>query len=105
MTINATTPPRQNYLAAHHLATRAPQSRAQIEKSAQDFTAVALGEMLSPLFDTLQQDGGTFGGGQGEAAWRPMFVQEIAKSLAGNGGLGITGIISQAMLKMQEERS
>jgi peptidoglycan hydrolase FlgJ len=100
MTIHATLPLHQNQLSA-----KAPQTRAQIEKSAQDFTAVALGEMLSPLFDTLQQDGGTFGGGQGEAAWRPMFVQEIAKSLAGNGGLGITGIVSQAMLKMQEDRS
>jgi Rod binding domain-containing protein len=100
MTINATPPLRES-----HLASPAPQTRAQIEKSAQDFTAVALGEMLSPMFDTMQTDGGSFGGGQGEAAWRPMFVQEIAKSLAGNGGLGITDIVSQAMLKMQEERS
>ena len=64
MTINATTPIRQSQPSANHLSGRAPQTRAQIEKAAQDFTAVALSEMLSPVFDTLQQDGGEFGGGQ-----------------------------------------
>jgi Rod binding domain-containing protein len=82
-----------------------PQSREKIDKAAQDFTAVALGEMLSPLFETLPQDGGSFGGGQGEAAWRPMLVQEIAKSMALNGGLGITTLVTQAMLRLQENRS
>jgi Rod binding domain-containing protein len=83
----------------------APQSREKIAKAAQDFTAEALGEMLTPLFEGLQQDGGTFGGGAGEAAWRPMLTQEIAKSMARNGGLGITTLVTQAMLRLQENGS
>ncbi len=82
-----------------------PAARARIEKAAQDFTAVALNEMLSPLFEGLKQDGGDFGGGQGEAAWRPMLTQEIAKSMAQNGGLGITTLVTQAMLRLQENGS
>jgi flagellar protein FlgJ len=77
----------------------------KIDKAAQNFTAVALGELLAPLFETLPKDGGAFGGGQGEAAWRPMLVQEIAKSMAQNGGLGITTLVTQAMLRLQENRS
>jgi Rod binding domain-containing protein len=85
--------------------TPPPQSREKIDKAARDFTAVALGELLSPLFETLPQDGGSFGGGQGESAWRPMLVQEIAKSMALNGGLGITTLVTHAMLRLQENGS
>jgi len=78
---------------------------AKVQKSAQDFTAVALGEMLAPMFDTLDQTGGTFGGGGGEAAFRPMLVQEFAKSIAGQGGFGLTEQVAKAMLALQERRS
>ena len=77
---------------------------ARLEKSAQDFTAVALGEMLAPMFDTLDQTGGTFGGG-GEAAFRPMLVQEFAKTIARQGGFGLTEQVAKAMLALQEKRS
>jgi Rod binding domain-containing protein len=82
-----------------------PPVREKIDKAARDFTAVAIGELLAPLFETLPKDGGAFGGGQGEAAWRPMLVQEIAKSMAQNGGLGITTLVTQAMLRLQENGS
>ena len=78
---------------------------ARLEKSAQDFTAVALGEMLAPMFDTLDQTGGTFGGGVGEAAFRPMLVQEFAKTIARQGGFGLTEQVAKAMLALQEKRS
>jgi Rod binding domain-containing protein len=81
----------------------APQSADKIGRAAEDFTAVALGEMLTPLFAGLPQDGGLFGGGAGEAAFRPMLVQEIAKSMAAHGGLGITTLVTQAMLRLQEK--
>jgi Rod binding domain-containing protein len=86
-------------------SSASPPIREKIDRAAQNFTAVALGELLAPLFETLPKDGGTFGGGQGEAAWRPMLVQEIAKSMAQNGGLGITTLVTQAMLRLQENGS
>jgi peptidoglycan hydrolase FlgJ len=78
---------------------------AKLEKSAQDFTAMALGEMLAPMFDTLDQTGGTFGGGGGEAAFRPMLVQEFAKTIARQGGFGLTEQVAKAMLALQEKHS
>jgi Rod binding domain-containing protein len=77
----------------------------QLRQKAVEFTAVALGEMLAPMFDTLAQDGGAFGGGQGEAAFRPMLVQQMAEGMARQGGLGLTDMVANAMLRMQESRT
>jgi len=77
----------------------------KLQKSAEDFTAVALNELLAPMFDTLDAAGGAFGGGPGEAAFRPMLINEFAKSLAQNGGLGLTSAVAAAMLQLQEKRS
>jgi flagellar protein FlgJ len=79
-----------------------PVDTAKITKAAQDFTATALNELIAPLFESLPQDGGLFGGGAGEAAWRPMLIQEVAGAMARNGGLGITTLVAQAMLRLQE---
>jgi flagellar protein FlgJ len=76
---------------------------ARVAKAAEDFTAVALGEMLKPMFDTTDRSQDLFGGGQGEQAWRPMMVDEIAKSIARQGGLGLSAPVAQAMLHMQEK--
>ncbi len=78
-------------------------NRAQLDKAAQDFTAVALGEMLKPMFDTVDESGGMFGGGPGEQTWRPMMIDEIAKAMARQGGLGLSGPVTQAMLQIQEK--
>jgi len=84
---------------------RVPDTQALLRQKAMEFTAVALGELLAPMFDTLAQDGGTFGGGQGEAAFRPMLVQQMAAGLAHQGGLGLTATVTQAMLRLQESQS
>jgi flagellar protein FlgJ len=76
--------------------------RAQTVKSAKDFEAMAIGQLLQPMFDTLNTATGRFGGGAGEEAWRPMLVQELAKQLAAQGGLGLAKPIYEAMLRMQE---
>ena len=78
---------------------------AKIAKAAKDFEAMAIGEMLQPMFDTIDTAHGAFGGGDGEAAWRPMLVQEIAKQIAASGGLGLAKPVYDAMLKMQEAKS
>ncbi|HTZ71737.1 MAG TPA: rod-binding protein [Acetobacteraceae bacterium] len=90
--------------AAPHLQPT-PATAAKLRQAGEDFTATALNELLAPLFEGLPQDGGLFGGGGGEAAFRPMLIQEMAKSMAKQGGLGITDIVTQAMLRLQEKRS
>jgi flagellar protein FlgJ len=46
-----------------------------------------------------------FSGGEGEKTWKPMLVDEIAKQISANGGLGLAEPIHDAMLRMQEAKS
>jgi Rod binding domain-containing protein len=78
---------------------------AAVMKAAKEFEAMAIGQLLQPMFDTVDTAHSQFGGGAGEAAWRPMMVQEIAKQIAGHGGLGLAKPIYDAMLRMQEGKS
>jgi flagellar protein FlgJ len=78
---------------------------AKLAKSAQDFEAMAIGQLLQPMFDTVDTSHDTFGGGSGEEAWKPMLVQEFAKQIAAHGGLGLAKPVYDAMLRMQETDS
>jgi Rod binding domain-containing protein len=66
---------------------------------------MAIGQMLQPMFDTVDTSKGLFGGGPGEAAWKPMLVQEFAKQIEAHGGLGLARPIYDAMLRMQENNT
>ncbi len=84
-------------------ATSLPPDKVQkIAKAAQEFEAMALGQMLAPIFNTVESSKGPFGGGAGEEAWKPMMVTELAKHLARHGGLGLARPIMQQMIRMQE---
>jgi flagellar protein FlgJ len=78
---------------------------AKIAKAAHDFEAMAIGQLLQPMFDTVDTAHSAFGGGDGEAAWRPMLVQEMAKQIEASGGLGLAQPVYEAMLRMQEAKS
>jgi Rod binding domain-containing protein len=97
--INATAAP---IVAAPANRTLSPDEIAKIRKSAQDFEALALGEMLQPMFKTVDTSKGLFGGGQGEAMWKPMMVEEMAKTIAKSGGIGIADSVMKELLRMQE---
>jgi flagellar protein FlgJ len=74
----------------------------KIAKAANDFEAMAIGQLLKPMFDTVDTAHGEFGGGAGEEAWKPMLVQEFAKQIEARGGLGLAKPVYDAMLRMQE---
>ena len=82
-----------------------PADPAKLWKTARDFEAMALGEFLKPMFETVDGKTTLFNGGAAEKTWRPMLVDEIAKQIAASGGLGLAEPIHAAMLKMQEGRS
>jgi Rod binding domain-containing protein len=77
---------------------------AKVAKSAHDFEAMAIGQLLQPMFDTVNTAHGEFGGGAGEEAWKPMLVQEFAKQIANHGGLGLARPVYDAMMRMQEAK-
>jgi Rod binding domain-containing protein len=74
----------------------------RVRRAAEDFTAVALNELLKPMFDTADTAHGPFGGGAAEEAFKPMLVNEIAKQIARSGGLGIEEPVYQQMLRLQQ---
>jgi Rod binding domain-containing protein len=78
-----------------------PQA-ARTWKAAKSFEAMALGQLLQPMFDTVDLSQTEFGGGSAEQTWRPMLVTEIAKQIAEAGGLGLAVPVYQQMLRIQE---
>jgi flagellar protein FlgJ len=78
------------------------QAPQQLVKAAQAFEANALGELLRPMFDTVDSAHGLFGGGDGEDAWRPMLVDAFAKQIAAHGGLGLAAPVLRQMMQIQE---
>jgi Rod binding domain-containing protein len=79
-----------------------PATEVKLRRAAEDFTAVTLNELLKPIFDTVDESDGPFGGGAGERAFQPMLVNEIAKNIAQTGGLGLVEPVYQQMLRLQE---
>lgn len=79
-------------------------ANAQVMKAAQDFEAMTIGQLLEPMFATVETSQGMFGGGAGEENFKPMLVTEMAKSMERAGGLGLAGGVYQQMLKMQEAK-
>jgi flagellar protein FlgJ len=61
----------------------------KIWQAAQNFEAMAIGQMLAPMFDTVDLSKTKFGGGQGEAAFKPMMIDAIGKQMAAHGGFGL----------------
>ncbi len=83
-------------------AAAAGSDLAKARKSAHEFEAMTIGQMLQPMFDTVKTS--KFGGGAGEEAWKPMLVTEIAKKIAQGGGIGLAKPILAEILRMQEAR-
>ena len=75
-----------------------------IERAARDFEAMAIGNLIKPMFDTVDTAHGPFGGGDGESAWKPILIAELGRHIAAHGGLGIAQPVLQAMLRAQEVR-
>jgi Rod binding domain-containing protein len=82
-----------------------PAQVAKAWKAAQDFEAMALGQLLQPMFATVDTAHDQFGGGPGEEAWKPMFIDAIGKNLAAHGGIGIARPVFAEMLRAQEART
>ncbi|GBR67180.1 rod-binding protein [Gluconobacter kanchanaburiensis] len=77
---------------------------AKTLKSAQSFESMAINQMLQPMFATDDNSDSMFSGGAGEKQFRPMLVEQIAKQMENNGGIGLTDAIDRQMLAMQEQK-
>lgn len=71
-----------------------------IRKTAEDFEAVFISELLAPIFEHLETDQ-LGGGGEGERAFRPLLVQEYAKEFVKAGGIGVADAVTRELLRLQ----
>ena len=80
-----------------------PAQTAKFWQAARDFEAMAIGQLLQPMFETVDVKHSLFGGGEAEEAWRPMLVDAIGKQMATHGGIGLAVPVFNAILRAQEK--
>jgi Rod binding domain-containing protein len=77
---------------------------ANAKKAASEFEGVLVSQMLGSMFEGISTDG-PFGGGEGEAMFRSLMIDEYGKGIAKRGGLGLTNAIVKSLLSHQESRT
>ena len=82
-------------------ATHTAQTHKQARKIAEDFEAVFLSQMLQPMFENIKPEA-PFGGGNSEAMWRSMQIEEYGKAITKAGGIGIADKVFKEIIKLQE---
>lgn len=76
------------------------KTRARIEKTAKDFEAAFIGQMLGQMFEGVETSA-PFGGGPGETAFKSFLTEAMAKQMSAAGGLGLADDLTRQMLKLQ----
>lgn len=83
--------------------TAAKANEAGIEKVAEDFEAFFAGAYFEQMFSGIQPDPVT-GGGEGEAMFRSLMIQEYGKAVARQHTLGIADVVKRQLLQLQEQQ-
>ena len=81
--------------APRPLAPRAPAGTADAMRTAREFEAVFLAEMLKHSGLNAMPD--SFGGGPGEDAFASLLTQEYARLLSERGGVGLSEAVYESM--------
>lgn len=77
---------------------------AEIRRTAEDYEAVFLTQMLEHMFAGIEPNE-TFGGGQAETTYRSMLLNEYGKHMAAAGGVGLADHLTAELVRMQEALS
>ncbi|MGE5594373.1 MAG: rod-binding protein [Betaproteobacteria bacterium] len=72
--------------------THATRTDRELMKACEELESVFLEQLLKEMRKTVPKDD-LFGGGRGEDVFQSMFDQEIAKAMAGRGGIGLAEIL------------
>jgi Rod binding domain-containing protein len=83
-------------------STLTPGQIAKVRQQAEEFEGVFLNTLTKELFSSLKTDESVMGGGFGEETWRSMQSEQLAATMAQNGGLGIAEQLLPDLLAMQE---
>ncbi|MBY0356050.1 MAG: rod-binding protein [Rickettsiales bacterium] len=75
-------------------------NHAQLEKTAQEFEATFLSQMMEHMFEGVKTNPLT-GGGEAEDIYQSMMIDEYGKLIARAGGVGIANHVIQQYEKQQ----
>jgi flagellar protein FlgJ len=81
------------------MQTLSPQ---KIKEVAQEFESVFLGNMVEEMFAGIEE--GPFDGGEGAATWRSLRTEEMARSIAAAGGIGLADHVQRHLIALQESK-
>jgi len=76
-------------------------NKTAVREAAEEFEAVFLNNMLQNMFTGLE-NGGAWGGGTGSDAWQSLLIDEYARTIADNGGIGLADSVERELLALQE---
>jgi peptidoglycan hydrolase FlgJ len=91
-------------VAIQNTAIKTPTATAdatRANKAAKEFEGVFISTMLGQMFEGISTDG-PFGGGQGEAMFRSLMIDEYGKQIATQGGIGLANSVARQLLQHQE---
>jgi Rod binding domain-containing protein len=86
--------------AASVNAQAALRLKGKAKESAQSFEANFLSSMFQDMFTNIDGDG-PFGGSGALKIWRSFMTEQMAKSFAKAGGIGIAPMVYNTLLKEQ----
>lgn len=85
--------------AAPPLPKASPEQLARIGRVSRDFEASFLSIMLGEMTAGVKTS--SFGGGEGEDAFRSFMNEAMAKSMTARGGVGLAPRLQTEMLRLQ----
>ena len=94
MDLRGATPTQPNTLSA--------ATMGRLRRQAEDLEGVFLNTLTKQMFSSIKTDKSAFGGGFGEETWRSMQSEQLANTMAQNGGLGIADQMMGDLVAMQE---
>ena len=73
---------------------------ASAQKTAREFEAVFLGQMMQIMMESMPADG-EFGGGHGEQMFRGVLAEKLGTAVAARGGIGLAPAVLDQIIKLQ----
>ena len=77
----------------------------KLHKQAVELEGVFLNTLIKEMFSSIDTNEESFGGGFAEETWRGMQAEQVANSLAEQGGIGLADQLMSDLLRLQEASS
>ncbi len=92
----------QSLATALETAKRGNANKNQIQKAAEEFESVFLGQMMQAMMPAEGDSSPLAGSSESDEIFNSMMGEEYAKQIAKSGGIGIAGFIERELLGQQE---